>query len=80
MSAIPKRGPHAGGAPRTRQVADVLLVFVGSTTPTTAAVARQFGWTTQRAARELAALRDEGLVASRWEHQRSGSMNRWRLA
>lgn len=70
------------GAPRsriTRQVADLLLVYVATHSPTTQAVEHHFGWSRQRARRELEELADVGLVRASWERQRSGAMNRWRL-
>ena len=67
------------GAPRTRQVADQLMLFVGERCPTTLQVERHFGWTRQRARRELEELADQGLVSASWERQRSGAMNRWRI-
>lgn len=71
------------GAPKTRirrQVADLLLVFVAEQSPTTLTVEKHFGWTRQRARRELEELADVGLVRPSWERQTSGAMNRWRLA
>ena len=74
--------PHEGahrGRPFTRDAAgwpQLLADFVRSAgTVTTSEVAEHFGWTIQRAQRELAALRDEGKLVS--HHTKGKASSDW---
>lgn len=77
----PHEGPHVGRPHREPALHDSLIGYIRATgTVSTSAVAEHFGWTMKRAQRELAALRDEGLVVSHSaepRYGRHGAMNLW---